>query len=173
MTIETVIYLAIALVLMTLRRIISGIKNGAFYAKGNKYETPKLDKYINNLHFAETPAWYTQFGAVFFFLLAFFRASNPEVSFYVISIQLIASYLIMSGSSAMASYHFQGYINHGSNFPWVDLNENPKSEFAIKIGKKDISFWWNRPWCGKRRKYTPYLGVISIVAGFLAINLLT
>lgn len=171
MSIEVIIYLVIALILMSVRRVISGMKNGCFYGKNFNPLPEKLAMYIKNIHFLETPAWYTQFGAVFLFLLAFFRTVNPEFSFYTIMIQLFADYMITMGSSAMASYHFQGYINHGAGLPFVDENENPKSEFALNLFGKKISFWWNRPWYGKRRRYTPFLGALSIILGFVLIKL--
>lgn len=172
MNIEIIVYLIIALILMSIRRIISGMKNGCFYGKNSKPLPDKLEPYIKNIHFLETPAWYSQFGAVFLFLFAIFRIINPEISFYIISIQLLASYMISMGSSAMASYHFQGYINNGAGLPFVDENENPKSEFAINLFGKKISFWWNRPWYGKRRRFTPFLGVLAIIIGFLIIKFL-
>ena len=161
MLVEITIYCLIALFLSSVRRVISGMKNGCFYAKGNKWETPKLIKYIKNLHFLETPAWYSQFGSVYLFYFALLRCVNYNTNPYEILIQLIASLLVTMGASAMASYHFQGYINHGSNLPWVDENENPKSEFAFGL----ISFWWNRPWHGKRRKYSIFGGIIMIIIG--------
>jgi len=161
MQIEIIIYLVLSLLLSSLRRIISGMKNGCFYAKGNKYPTPLLDKYIKNIHFLESPAWYVQFGSLFFSTLAIFRALNYTTNIFDILMQVGASLLVVMGSSGMAGYHFQGYINHGSNLPWVDIKENPKSEFAIG----NVSFWWKRSWKGNRRKYFIYIGAISIVLG--------
>ena len=74
------------------------------------------------------------------------------------------------GSSAMASYHFQGYINVGAGLPWVDPNENPKSEFAFNLFGKKFSYWWNRPWKGKFRLYAAIGGVIEIIVAFVLIK---
>lgn len=161
MLIEISIYVFIALILSGIRRVISGMKNGCFYAKGNNYPVPKLEKYIKNLHFLETPAWYVQFGSVFLFYFALLRGINHTIEFYPLMIQILSAYLVTMGSSALASYHFQGYINLGSNLPWVDPKENPKSEFAFG----PISFWWRRPWKGEFRKYSPILGIIAILIG--------
>lgn len=161
MNIEISIYIFVALLLSSIRRIISGMKNGCFYAKGNSYPVPKLEKYIKNIHFLETPAWYVQFGSVFLFYFALLRGINHSVHFWGFMIQLLSAYMVTMGSSAVAGYHFQGYINHGSNLPWVDDKENPKSEFAFG----SISFWWKRPWKGKFRLYASILGFIAILIG--------
>jgi len=165
MKFEIIFYLSIAFILSAWRRVISGMKNGCFYAKGNTYPVFKLYKYIQNLHFLETPAWYTQFGAVFFFVFAIMRLMNPENDMPYIR-EFISSFLITMGTSGMASYHYQGYINIGSGKPFIyDENYHPdkpnKSEFAW--GK--INFWWYRPWVGKRRLYLIPIGIASIIAG--------
>lgn len=166
MIIEVTIYVFIALIFSSIRRIISGMKNGCFYAKGNPWTVPQLDKYIKNLHFLETPAWYFQFGAVFLFYFALLRTTNYSTDFIPIFIQLLSAYLVTMGSSAMASYHFQGYINVGSNLPFDDEKENKKSEFAF--GKTSI--WWTRPseWLGivgKKKKWNILFGFVLIVIG--------
>ncbi len=168
MKFEIISYVIIALLLSSMRRVISGMKNGCFYAKGNSYDVPRLKKYIDNLHYIETPAWYTQFGSVFFFVFAIIRLMNHETDLSYFS-ELLSGLLITIGSSAIASYHYQGYINLGSNEPFVfeDENYHPEhphmSEFAL--GK--IHFWWHRPWYGKRRKYLIVTGGLSIVLGIL------
>lgn len=163
MSIEVMIYLSLALILSSIRRVISGAKNGCFYGKNLNPLPSKLKRSILNLHFLETPAWYTQYGAVFFFCLALLRVLHPEVSLYTIGLSCLISLLFTMGSSSMASWHFQGYINHGSGLPWEDPNENKKSEFAI-FG---FSFWWPRPWYYKRRKLAVVWGLILIVVGFI------
>lgn len=142
------------------------MKNGCFYAKGNPWAVPQLDKYIKNLHFLESPAWYVQYGAVFLFYFALLRATNYTTEFIPILIQLLSGYLVAMGSSAMASYHFQGYINVGSNLPFEDSHEDKKSEFAI--GKIDI--WWTRPsewlgFVGKKKRWNILGGLIMIAIG--------
>ncbi len=162
---EIIFYLILALLLSSFRRIISGMKNGCFYAKGNAYEVPRLKKYIGNIHYLETPAWYTQFGSVYFFVFAILRLIQTDNDIPYIQ-EFIGAMLITMGSSGMASYHFQGYINLGSDKPFIyDENYHPehsgKSEFAW--GK--IDFWWTRPWTGKRRLYLIPIGAISIILG--------
>ncbi len=163
MKIEIFIYLILAAILCAVRRAISGAKNGCFYAKGNKYPTPLLDDYIKNIHYLETPAWYSQFGAFFLVVFAVFRLVDYNYEFLMILKQFTAAMIVTMGSSGIASYHFQAFINHGCNLPLVDPNENPKSEFAFG----PIKFWWNRPWCGKRRKWIPFVAFISVVLGLL------
>ena len=163
MSLEIIIYISIAIILFAARRVISGMKNGVFYGKGRKPLPEKLAKYIKNIHFLETPAWYTEFGGLFFMLLAVFRAINPTLGFWDIGLQLLSCILITMGCSGMSNYHYQGYINHGSGLPWVDPNENPKSEFAFG----PISFWWKRPWHGKRRKWIIVIGTLYVVGGLL------
>ena len=118
MKIEILIHIIIASLLSSIVRIFNGMKNGCFYAKGNNYPTPLLDKYIKNLHYIETPLWYSQFGSLFFTIFAIFRAINYNTDFVSIIIQIIATLLIVICSSDIASYWFQGYINHGSNLPF-------------------------------------------------------
>jgi len=166
---EIIIYLVFVVLLTSVRRVISGMKNGAFYGRNTKPLPPKLAKYIKNIHFLETPAWYTQFGSLFFAVFAIFRLihfnTGIEFDFWqgllCFIIQLTATLVVCMGSSGMANFHFQGYINHGSSLPWVDPNENPLSEFAFG----PISFWWKRPWYGKRRKYIILLGFLSVILG--------
>lgn len=172
MSIEVTIYIVLALFLMTLRRIISGMKNGCFYGKNANPLPEKLADYIKNIHFLESPAWYVQFGAVFLFILALFRTIHPEWDLRTLGLELLADYLLTMGSSAMASYHFQGYINHGSGLPWIDPNENPKSEFAIKIFGKKYSYWWNRPWKGKWKLYSIFFGAVEIIIGIIIFSMI-
>ena len=165
MTIEITIYLFVACVLNAYRRVLSGKKNGCFYGKNVNPPAPELEKSIKNLHYIETPAWYSQFGALFFFAFAIFRLLHPETD--LILREFLAAMLVTMGSSGMANYYYQGYINDGSGLPWLDPNENPKSEFAFG----PIRFWWWRPWCGRARKYVPFFGAASVVTGiWLGIN---
>jgi hypothetical protein len=159
MSTEIIVYLILAAVLSSIRRIISGAKNGAFYGKTNN-PNGCLKKSIANLHYLETPAWYTQFGFQFFLCLAVFRLVFPNSSFESISMSILQAMLMTLGSSSMASWHFQGYINCGSGLPWEDPNENKKSEFVM--GK--VSFWWYRPWYYKRRRFAIVWGIVLIAA---------
>ena len=67
--------------------------------------------------------------------------------------------------SPKAGYWYQAWINRGSGLPDVDVNENPKAEFALHAFGKDYSFWWSRPWYGKRRVWAQYFGVLMMLAG--------
>lgn len=158
-----------ALLLNSARRIISGAKNAALYAKG-KYvgDIPGyIFRWIQNLHRLESPAWYAQFGAVFLFLVAYqvkgewsypnvWSASDTWYLLEVVGIALLGA----QSASALAGPLFQGPINQASGKPFIDRNENPKSEFVLG----PISFWWPRPWKGVVRIVGATFGAIGIFA---------
>lgn len=158
---EIVIYVFVAALLSSVRRIISGMKNGCFYAKGKNPLPNLLAKYIYNIHYLETPAWYSQFGFQFFLCLAVYRLFHTYTfdSHYYTS--CLAAYLTTMGSSSIAGVFYQGYINVASDKEFIDKTENPKSEFAFG----PIRFWWSRPWYGKRRILASILGAIILLCG--------
>jgi hypothetical protein len=160
MIVELTIYIMLSAILSAIRRVISGMKNGAFYGKTG-HHNPKLDKYIKNIHFLETPAWYTQFGSLFFSVFAVFRAVNYSCEPLDIFMQFVAAMLVTMGSSGMASYHFQGWINYGEDSPFYNPKEDKMSEFAFG----PISFWWNRGWLDKHKRLIPFIGYASIIVG--------
>jgi len=160
--IEIMIYLVTAGTLSACSRVIGGIKNGCYYAKGN-WRPDQLKKYMDNLHYAETPNWYCLFGSLFLCAFAIFRTTRQEYEWILFFKQFLSALLVAYGSSGSASYCYQGFINVGSNLPWLDPNENPRSEFAFG----PIKFWWSRPWGGKVRKFLPYIGIISLLAGVI------
>lgn len=167
MIVEVTIYIFIAVILSAIRRVISGMKNGAFYGKYG-YHNPKLSKYIRNLHFLETPAWYTQFGAVFFFVFALFRAVYYSVDGWDILLQFVYAMMVTMGTSAAASYHFQGWINYGEGSPFHNPKEDKMSEFAWG----PISFWWNRGILDKYKKVVSILGaIVALVGIYLGLHL--
>ena len=158
---EISIYILISGFLSSIVRIFSGMKNGCFYAKGN-FPYPKiLEKYINNIHFIETPFWYCHFGFQFLLCLCIYRLSHLGEGATGYGISLFAAYLTAIGSSSIAGTFYQGYINVASGKEFIDTTENPKSEFALG----NISFWWKRPWKGKLRVYASVLGLISLISG--------
>lgn len=164
MKIEILIYVIIAIFLVAVNRVIGGIKNGAFYAKGNKYNIGKLKKYVDNLHYAETPNWYTLFGALFFLIFSIFRLIEyNDISFWHYIRQFIAAMLVVMGTSGLASFHYQGYINLGAGDPFYNPKEDKMSEFALG----NISFWWNRGFLDKNKKLIPIIGFFSIVIGLI------
>jgi hypothetical protein len=165
MKLEIAIYLLVAAILFSITRIFNGMKNGSFYAKGNKPMNEKIKPYVENLHRIEAPLWYTLFGSLFLLSLAIFRALDYNVTVWQFLIHFLAAYLVTMGSSAVSSYWYQGWINIGSNLEWVDKNENPKAEFAFHFMGKNYSFWWKRPWKGKIRLYSSILGTVVILIG--------
>jgi hypothetical protein len=160
---EILIYLLVSIILCSIRRVISGMKNGCFYGKGNHNYNPKLLKYINNIHYLETPAWYTQFGSLFFSIFAVFRAVNYSIAPLDIAIQFIACMLVVMGSSGIASYHFQGWINYGEGSPFYNPKEDKMSEFAFW----KISFFWNRGWLDNYKKEVVVLSAFMIIVGLI------
>jgi len=163
---EIVIYLLIAGILSAVRRVISGAKNGCFYAKNNTSlgYPPLLEKFIKNIHFLETPAWYSHLGLQFFLCLAIYRLCDTHQGAYGLSaytLSFVGALLSAMGSSAIAGVFYQGYINVGSGQSFIDSGENPKSEFAFW----KWSFWWYRPVYGKRRIYASILGVFTLLGG--------
>jgi len=145
------LFLIASLVCFAARRAISGMKNAAFYGKGRPPELlPSwLKKWIKNIHFLETPAWYTQAGGTFFAFLVL--AGRSGYGFWgAVGIALLAA----MSASALSSPFYQGPINVSVGKPYVDRDENRKSEFAWG----PISFWWPRPWFG-------YVRIFSAVAG--------
>lgn len=171
MTAEIITYIILSTFAAAIRRIISGIKNGAFYGKGNldRYENPAfqkyIKKYIDNLHYAETPAWYTQAAQQYFLLMAIFRPMYAgEVFWKAWLVPIGISVLLVMAYSALSSVAYQGFINIGSGLPFIDPKENPKSEFAFW----KWSFWWRRPLQGKGRVWVMVLGVLYLSAGLFA-----
>lgn len=158
---EIVIYVFLAGLLSALLRVIGGAKNACFYAKGNTPYHKLLVKYINNLHFLETPAWYSHFIFQFFLCLSIYRLFHIEQGVLGYIISFVGAYLTSMGSSSIAGTFYQGFINVASGKEFIDLTENKKSEFALG----NFSFWWYRPWYGKRRIYASVLGLITLLAG--------
>lgn len=167
--IELLFYIIIATTCAIVSRILSGVDNGTFYAKGLWKETggtqdhpnPKeLKKYILpyyvNFHRIETPIWYTTYGMVFFFVMAFLR--GQDTNFFI---SILSSVLISMGASAAGNLHYQGHINVGSGLPFVDPNEKSDSEFAVK----GFSYWWKRPFSGNNRRISAILGLVAIGLG--------
>lgn len=140
-------------------RVLSGMKNGAFYAKHDHPGTP-LQPFVQNLHAIEAPAWYVRFlGYALPVAAVGLLLGCPWWAV------LVAAYLLPQGASTAASYDYQKWINLGSGLPEVDPNENPKAEFAFVWRSKTYSWWYSRWWHGKRRRYLPLVGIVLMVGG--------
>lgn len=170
--VELIIYIIIGIFFEAYLRIFHAKKNGCFYGKTLNPIPEKLKDEINNLHYLATPEWYIQMIGMFFLLFAVERSINQEYELLTIFLQILSTGLIVLGTSASVSYLWQKWINIGSNLPedW-DFPKN-KSEFAIKIFGKKISFWWNRGFSGKKRKIVQVFGIIMIIAGLSILILL-
>ncbi len=156
---ETIIYIILSILLVASAHIWSAIKSGCFYSVSRKDKPEMLKKYINNLHYVQTPFWYSLFGAFGIMLFAMFRLINPDV----IWMSLLSTYLIAQGTSTLAGPFYQGFINVGCGLPFMDPNEKKEMELANPFTNKTI--WVKRFWYGKRRYYLSLVGVLMICAG--------
>lgn len=147
-------------------RVLSGLDNGCYYARGAGRRPPELVKYMDNIHNIETPYWYAHFGSTGIYVLIICSFLAPQQFFLW---HIAESVLCTMGASAAANYKYQYFINIGSGLPGIDPNENPKSEFAFIFKGKSYSFWWSRPWYGERRRYVPVAGVVAVIAGLLLV----
>jgi len=161
MLIETTIYIILAVILVGSAHVWSAIKSGCFYAATNNQKPEKLKKYINNLHYVQTPFWYSLFGAFGILLICIFRLMNPQW----IVLDIVCAYLVAQGCSTIAGPLYQGYVNIGCGLPFVDENENKKMELANPFTGKTI--WIKRFWNGRARVYLSIVGVLMVIAGII------
>lgn len=157
--IETIIYISFSVLLVASTHIWSAIKSGCFYSAMRQDKPALLKKYIENLHYVQTPFWYSLFGAFGLMLFAMFRIMHPEV----IWMSLLSAYLIAQGTSSMAGPIYQGFVNVGCGLPFVDPNENKSMELANPFNGKTI--WIKRFWNGKARIYLAFVGLAMVVTG--------
>ena len=162
--IETIIYLVLSCFLVGSAHVWSAIKSGCFYSVSRNDKPELLKKYINNLHFVQTPFWYSLFGAFGIMVFAIFRLINPND----IWINLASAYLISQGTSTLVGPLYQGFVNVGCGLPFIDPNEKKEMELANPFTGKTI--WIKRFWYGKRRVYLSFVGGVFIAAGILLVN---
>jgi len=155
------------------KKFLSGVSNAVFYAKGTQHRKHRLIKFFlrddNNIHRIETPEWYAMAGMIAPLLYALFY-TNIEAERDIISygIPAILTLLLTMAGSALASPFYQGFINVANGRPFVDPEENKKSEFNF-LGL--FSRWWRRPLQGKGRFIVMGLGVVYIVISIVIINI--
>lgn len=170
MSIETIILLSLSVLLFSVRRVLSGIGNAIFYAKGTAYaKHKKLKGFIENIHSLETPQWYSHAGGHFFAYLIVFRELITSEAFlpsWLIPIGL--SILLVMAGSALASPFYQGYINISNGRDWIDKKESRSSEFNL-FGI--IRFHWPRPFTGWARYLVMIFGLVYLIAAFMIIRL--
>ncbi len=160
---ETVIYIILSILLIASTHIWSAIKSGCFYSVSRGQKPDMLKKYINNLHYVQTPFWYSLFGAFGVILFALFRLMHPDD----IWTNLASAYLIAQGTSTMAGPFYQGFINVGCGLPFIDPNEKKEVELANPVSGK--TRWFKKFWYGKNRIYLAFVGLIMIVLGIILI----
>lgn len=168
MSAEIIIYLLIASACMVWRRILSGLDNAVFYAKGRwnengrgaigKKDHPEPDqfrrlvgRYMENIHFIETPSWYAQAGIYFPLALAVLRLSIPGAGFWMWLLCAGIALLLTMACSGLANPFYQGLINVGSGLPYINKEETRETEFALNIFGKRIAFWRRRGFSGRGR----------------------
>lgn len=177
--IELIITFVILVIFSAYRRVISGKKNGAFYAKGNRnIKDKKIKSWINNLHRLETPAWYAQFIPVFFVTLNFLRIYifSLELEFHYDILNLIEQFtltLIATMSISGLGYkNYQKYINIGAGV----VDDDPiKTELIFKYptlvkGKivyKEYFFYYNKFWEKWGDNTITLMSFISLVLSFI------
>ena len=164
-----IILLIFAVFCVIVVRILSGLKSGCFYAVSQKAtwfhesdKPPLLARFINNMHFVETPFWYATFFCFGALLSIAFHYMNTDVDTWITA---IAAYLVTQGASAVAGPFYQGFINVGGGKPFVDVNENKSMELANPLSGK--TKWIKRFWNGKKRILAAVAGLIAIIAGFM------
>lgn len=156
---ETIIYIILSALLVASTHIWSAVKSGCYYAVSRRDKPAMLKKYIDNLHYVQTPFWYSLFGAFGVMLFAMFRLIHPDG----VWLNLLCAYLIAQGTSTLAGPAYQGFVNVGSGLPFIDPNENKRMELANPIGNKTV--WIKRFWYGKRRVWLSLVGAIMIALG--------
>jgi hypothetical protein len=157
--------LIFSILLVFALRVLDAIKSGCFYAASRHDKPTLLKKYIDNIHYVQSPLWYCIFGVFGILLFTIFYLLNPAA----IVLNLLAAYLISQGTSTMAGPLYQGFINVGCGLPFVDENENKKMEIANPLNNK--TKWVKRFWYGKRRIYLAVIGLLMTISGFLIIFL--
>jgi len=125
-----------------------------------------LEREIRNIHFIESPAWYTQSTGVFLLLLAIIRSLNFTYDFWTIIIQLSIASLITFGTVQAASYHFQRGITAGLKDD-RHLDAISQNEVAILIFGIRIQFWKGRLFNNRGRIVAQWLGIIEIISGII------
>lgn len=155
----SLIFIIISIILFFLIRLLDAIKSGCFYSAKRQAKPKLLEKYIDNIHYVQTPLWYCVFGAFTVLLFCIFHITNAEKLY----LNIISSFLISMGTSAMCGPFYQGFINVGCDKPFIDPNENSKMELADPISGK--TKWITRFWRGKFRIYLAFVGLIAVIAG--------
>lgn len=158
---ETIIYIILSILLVASAHIWSAVKSGCFYSVSRGQKPEMLKKYINNLHYAQTPFWYSLFGAFGVMLFALFRLVHPDD----IWINLVSAYLIAQGTSTMAGPFYQGFINVGCGLLFVDPNE--KAEFELANPFTGKTKWYKKFWNGINRVYLAFAGFLMVVGGII------
>lgn len=152
------IFLIILLIIcIGFTHILSAIKSGMFYAVSSKNKPKLLEKFINNMHYVQTPFWYACFGSLF---LSIFLIYYDD---YFILFLILKSYLITQGTSTVCGPFYQGFINVGAGKKFIDNEERREFEFAVPILNKSV--WIPKFWHGKYRIILIPIGLIMIILG--------
>lgn len=159
----TLILIIASCVLIFMWRILDSIKSGSFYAASRGKKPNLLKRFMNNLHFVQTPLWYCIFGSFAILLFTIFNLLKPEA----IWLNILSAYLVSAGTSAACGPFYQGFINVGGGDTFFNSNEKREMEFANPLTGKTV--WIKRFWYGKRRIYLAFFGLSEVIIGLILI----
>lgn len=142
--------------------ILSAIKSGMFYAVSMGHKPKLLEKFISNMHFVQTPFWYSCFGTLFVAVLAIYWDDYKSIW-----LLLVKAYLITQGVSTTCGPFYQGFINVGCGKDFTDKDERKEFEFAVSVKGKSWTTWIPKWWYGTRRWLLLPVGILMITFGFL------
>lgn len=152
------IWLIIAMCVLTgAAHVLSAIKSGCFYAASSGVKPPLLKRFMDNLHYVQTPFWYALFGGMFVGVTGILWDE------YVWWEVLLRAYAITQGTSTAFGPLYQGFINVGGSKPFTDPDEKKAFEFAVPVLNKSV--WIPKFWAGKMRWILVPIGIAMIVAG--------
>ena len=166
--VELSIYFAIASAMFVFRTILSGRKNGCFYHKNDKILPDLLKRSILNLHYIETPAWYSQSIGIFLFVFSVSRVLDYSTDTMQYLIDFLGAFSFTVGTIMAASYHFQRGITAGLKDA-AHLDAITKSEVAIDIWFIHFKFWKPRLFSNRGRIVAQYLGIALILGSIYLI----
>jgi len=156
----TPILITIVCLLVAATHILSAIKSGCFYAASSGTKPPLLKRFMDNLHYVQTPFWYALFGAMLVSMFAILMHSDGNL--WMVALR---SYLLTQGTSTMAGPLYQGFINVGGGKKFTDETEKRAFEFAVPVLNKSV--WIPKFWYGKRRWFLVPFGILFIVLGLV------
>lgn len=149
--IELAFYLIVGAVAFGARYRLSGIKNAAFYAKGDTHADSRVRYYVENIHRAEDPASKISAAMAVALVMATMRAVGVGLL-----LSLVASLLFTKGAFWMGAPFHQKWINRGTSLPDYDPGE--KRQIDHREGIYKVFF------VGRLRRAQPIAGALLVGA---------